>query len=131
MILRILLLSFLLPAPCAREMCSCAIPPVERALEGAEVAFTGVVLSGPGPDVPSPEGPLVLRVTRRFKGTLGETITLHDGGACAVGFRPGTEYVVYATRRYDGVLHTSFCHRSRRLADAADDLRALDALARP
>ena len=135
---RLLLLALLLPAPapCAAGMCSCRIPPVEQALAGAEVAFTGVpvdgaVLSEHGADVLSTQEPLVLRVTRRFKGTLGDTIILRDGGACAVGFRLGTEYVVYATRGVDGVLHTSFCHRSRRLADAAEDLRELDAIARP
>jgi hypothetical protein len=114
-------------APCpAATMCSCAVPSVEIALDRAEAAFTGVVVGGgvfPGSG--GPDDPVVFRVTRRFKGAAGDTVTLVDGGACAVGFRRGEEYMVYANRRYDGVLHTTFCHRSRVLTQAADDLRGL------
>lgn len=131
MILPILLLALLVPdpAPCADPVCSCVIPPVERALEAAEVAFTGVVGGEPGAaDSISPRDPAVLRVTRRFKGAPGDSIAIHDGGSCAVYFRPGEEYLVFATRRYDGVLHTTFCHRSRPVAHAEEDLRALAGL---
>lgn len=107
-------------------MCSCSVPSVEIALERAEVAFTGVVVAGGvSPQPTGPDDPVVFRVTRRFKGAAGDTVTLVDGGACAVGFRRGEEYMVYAGRRYDGVLHTTFCHRSRMLTEAADDLRGL------
>jgi hypothetical protein len=119
------LLSGAAPCPIA-AMCSCSIPPVEIALERAEVAFTGVVVAGGVSEHPTgPDDPVVFRVTRRFKGAADDTVTLVDGGACAVGFRRGEEYMVYADRRYDGVLHTTFCHRSRALTQAADDLRGL------
>jgi hypothetical protein len=119
------LLSGTVPCPTG-AMCSCRIPPVEIALEEAEAAFTGVVVAGGVSPQPSgPDDPVVFRVTRRFKGATGDTVTLVDGGACAVGFRRGEEYMVYASRRYDGVLHTTFCHRSRALTQAADDLRDL------
>ncbi|HEX6372197.1 MAG TPA: hypothetical protein VF006_24985 [Longimicrobium sp.] len=100
---------------------------MQIALERAETAFTGVVVQGGvSPEPGRPDDPVVFRVTRRFKGVAGDSITLVDGGSCAVGFRRGEEYVVYANRRgFDGVLHTTFCHRSRALTQAADDLRVL------
>ncbi|HEU4883440.1 MAG TPA: hypothetical protein VFT45_14360 [Longimicrobium sp.] len=102
------------------------MPSVQMALEHAEVAFTGVVIAGGiSPQRAGPDDPVAFRVTRRFKGGGADTITLVDGGTCAVGFRRGQEYMVYASRRYDGVLHTTFCHRSRVLTQAADDLRDL------
>jgi hypothetical protein len=134
MILPILLFALLVarPAPCADPpMCSCAIPPVEAALEKAEVAFAGVVTGEPDPAGEDRyRESAVFQVTRRFKGAAGDSITIYDDGSCAVVFRPGEEYLILATRRYDGVLYTTFCHRSRTAAQAEDDLRGLAALPR-
>lgn len=51
-----------------------------------------------------------------------------DAGGCAVGFREGDSYLVYAVRGGDGVLRTSYCMRTRHLSEVAEDLRVLGAL---
>ena len=71
-----------------------------------------------------------LRVSRVWKGSFGETaiiVTGGGGGDCSFEFTVGEEYLVYVFPARRGGLYASSCSRTRRLANAADDLRDLGA----
>ena len=84
-----------------------------------------------------------LMVTRTLRGAVGSSITMsplnrpdaeqiaaslahdkvHAGmNSCAYGFRPGQDYLVYATRHPDGRWTTSLCSGTKPLAEAVPDL---------
>jgi hypothetical protein len=110
-------------------LCSCAIRSPEVSLAGAQVVFEGVVAQ-----VEEMSGelgqPVTLRVTRAWKGAAADTLVVHDAHPCGVYFRVGEAYLVYGIRTPDGRLYTTFCARSRLLADAAEDLRAFQEMSR-
>lgn len=142
--------------PCAdAAFCKCGLPPVRDELARSDVVFSGGVvhlgeLQGGAMPAGTPgridsagripvsladgwEGrqgvPVTLRVDRAWKGVAaGDRVVVLDAAACAVGFQAGQAYVVYAVR-WDGVLATSFCMRTRSLPHAADDARVLDSIA--
>ena len=59
-----------------------------------------------------------------------EIVTGLGDGDCGYPFRPGVEYVVYASKNAEGRLATSICSRTRPLAQAAEDLGYFEAMAR-
>ena len=69
------------------------------------------------------------KVERSFLGVSdGDTIDIHTGfgfGDCGFPFQKGQEYVVYAYKEEDGLLHTSVCSRTSPLMRAAEDLNEL------
>ena len=70
-------------------------------------------------------------VEKRVRGTLGATVdvrTGNGGGDCGFDFKIGERYVVYAYRHTDGSLGTGICSRTRRAAEAAEDLAYFAAL---
>jgi hypothetical protein len=136
--------------------CKCGLQTVQGELARSDAVFTGVVLhvgeiggdvvprgartqidSVGSPIVTATFGwegepilPVTLRVDHAWKGTAaGDRIVVSDAPMCAVGFRAGGEYVVYAIRGADGILRTSYCMRTRSLPHAADDVRVLDSIA--
>jgi hypothetical protein len=109
--------------------CSCAIRSPEISYAQAQAVFEGVVVHVG--DMSGDLGqPVSLRVTRAWKNAAAETAIVHDAHPCGVYFHPGETYLVYALRAEDGRLYTTFCARTRRVADAAEDLRALEAIER-
>ena len=70
-----------------------------------------------------------------FRGISTPTVsvvTAGSGPACGYGFQPGERYLVYASQTEDGkALVTGICSRTRLLAEAAEDLRFLQALSAP
>jgi hypothetical protein len=59
-----------------------------------------------------------------------EIATGMGGGDCGYPFQPGEDYVVYAYKNAEGRLETNICSRTRPLAQAADDLRYFEVMAR-
>ncbi|HEX6372196.1 MAG TPA: hypothetical protein VF006_24980 [Longimicrobium sp.] len=128
--------------PCAPEpFCKCGLNTVEAELARSDAVFTGVVLRVGGlagtVEAPAAGGagaaeaswPVALRVDRVWKGAAaGDSIVVADVAICAIGFRPGEPYLVYALRDRDGVLRTSYCMRTRALEQAAADVPLLDAV---
>ena len=57
------------------------------------------------------------RVTRRWKGKVGETVAIDHSEAvcciCGVAFEPGKSYRIFAIRGNKGRLHTSTCTAPR------------------
>src|SRR5207253_2413247 len=51
------------------------------------------------------------------------------GGDCGYDFHAGTDYVVYAYKNAAGQLETGICSRTRPLADAAEDVAYIHAVA--
>ena len=122
--------------------CTCGTPgpPCQGAFQ-ADAVFSCTAASVVAlPDErPSPPGtfrpPRAIRVS--FVGVTGflgirdasiDIMTAGDGAACGYTFLQGERYLVYARRADDGALVVSLCSRTRPLADAADDLRFLEAL---
>jgi len=59
-----------------------------------------------------------------------DIVTGLGGGDCGYPFQPGIDYFVYAFKNAEGQLETGSCSRTRPLAEAAEDLRYLQAMAR-
>lgn len=133
----ILLLSlamiFLAIAPSPAETCSCApVKPPSEAASEAGLVFSGKVTAIVLDDAANELGRRDIKfdVQEVFRGPKSAEIELRSRGggsaACDFSFRIGQEYLVYAYRRDDdGPWMTSTCSRTRRLREAADDLRHL------
>src|SRR5438552_2829611 len=124
--------------------CSCAAsgPPCQNAFQ-VDAVFAGTVRSiSPLPDDGPPLRPGEYRIPRAlrvefvaviaFRGVQAPTmsiLTAGSGPVCGYDFKQGERYLVYATRAKDGTgLVTSICSRTRRFADASEDVRFLQTL---
>ena len=116
----------------------------QRAISRSDAVFSGEVvgfekLEKPPPDtmmmeetmltVPSPRKVAVtLRVSEVWKGpkqrTVWFTTPFADGGSCAIGFKEGREYLVYANGGRDG-LRVDGCSETKQLSNAGADLALL------
>ena len=100
-------------------------PTVE--MQGASVVFAGRAVSkesGRRPD----DVVVTFEVSRAWKGApdaVRFVETVDFGPACGYEFEVDEEYIVYGYLDRDGVLETSACDRTRRLAFAQEDLEAL------
>lgn len=110
-------------------LCSCAIRSPQVSHARAEAVFEGVV-TRVGEMSGELGQPVTLRVTRAWKGADADTLVVYDMHPCGVYFRAGEGYLVYGMRAEDGRLYTTFCARSRPLADAGEDVRALESISR-
>lgn len=127
--------------------CSCPSsgPPCQNVFQ-VDAVFLGTVLSisavpDDGPSLRLGEAQIwrALRVefadVRPYRGIQGSAVsvvTAGDGAACGYAFKQGERYLVYAYRKPDGSgLVTGICSRTRRFADAGDDLRFLQTLSAP
>ncbi len=113
--------------------CSCT-PPDSPAheLDRAAAVFAGRVTKTEDPAT----GPIVgsmdpitvtFEISTVWKGAAKPTLsvtTARSGASCGFTFTKGEEYLVYASAS-DARLHVSLCSRTRRLTDAADDLKEL------
>ena len=116
--------------------CSCGPygPPCQNAFQ-VDAVFMGTVAR----ITPVPDGfriPHGVRVDftavvafRGLQSPIASVVTAGSGPACGYTFKEGERYLVYARRAADGIgLTTNICSRTRRLADAGDDLRFLRTL---
>ena len=127
--------------------CSCepSGPPCQNAFH-VDAVFAGTVLSisalpDEGPPLRPGEFriPQALRVEfaevmalRGIQGAAVSVLTAGSGPACGYAFKVGERYLVYASRNQNGTgFVTGICSRTRRLADAGDDLRFLQTLSTP
>ena len=71
-----------------------------------------------------PQSRVRFRVIEAFRGTNATEIDIFSNhSTCDVGFREGSEWIVYAFPRYDGPgLTTTVCSRTRLLVDGGEDL---------
>jgi hypothetical protein len=111
--------------------CSCAPPPPpKKALEQASAVFAGKVTAV---ERDGSENVVTISVSRTWKGTEGQTVqvrTLASGSLCGYGFQKGKSYLVYCNKApkkngKSGALTTHLCTRTKLLANANDDLKAL------
>jgi hypothetical protein len=124
--------------------CSCGAsgPPCQNAFQ-VDAVFAGTVLGisalpDEGPPLPPGEfrSPQAVRVefgdVVAFRGVQGPTLsvlTAGSGPACGYAFKQGERYLVYASRNPNGTgFVTGICSRTRRLAEADDDLGFLQTL---
>ena len=115
--------------------CSCTPPPSPAdALARAAAVFAGRVTKTEDPatgPIRSSMDPITVthEISTVWKGASGPSVsvtTARDGASCGFTFAKGEEYLVYASAVRAG-LHVSLCSRTRRLANAADDVKALGA----
>src|ERR1051326_4260095 len=95
-----------------------------------------VARSAGDPIRPIPRAFRVIRmqVTEVLSGIAGgqkeiDIVTGLGGGDCGYPFQAGIDYFVYAFKNAEGQLETGICSRTRPLAEAAEDLRYLQAMA--
>ena len=119
-----------LAAPALVVACSCEPPPSPKdALNGSSAVFAGKVtaIAAAGDS----HHAVKFEITSSWKGTKGKTVTVvthKDGATCGYGFAKVKSYLVYASQVKDKdktVLKTNICTRTRLLADATEDLKAL------
>ncbi len=119
------ILALALPSPA--HACSCAEPPPPAlALQRAAAVFEGTAIAA----IASDDGQTAnvgLRVSRQWKGTPGETIsvmTAANPATCGFPFESGKTYLVYA-ETMNGQLAVSLCSRTRPIEAADDDIASL------
>lgn len=113
--------------------CSCPVPPPPgEALDQADVVFSGRVVNY----IDQPEGPKVssadlvkakFNVSKIWKGPQETTFvvsTARHSLSCGYSFEKGTEYIVYAFDKDDGLI-TTVCTRTKPLSRAKEDLAKL------
>ena len=116
--------------------CTCSLPPINQSLarqvvgskNDAKAVFSGEVVEV----IEGPEDSfnvvVRLRVERTWKGVRAGEVSIatgRGGGDCGYGFEAGERYLVYAYGSAGGQLGTNICQRTRRLADAKEDLKVL------
>ncbi|MCG8419708.1 MAG: hypothetical protein MJE77_17380, partial [Proteobacteria bacterium] len=115
--------------------CSCARVDVEEAFTQSDAILIGEVVtieqsSGVPDDGPSSVYRVTVRATRWFKGESQVDIAVHTSGSdasCGFAFEVGQSYLIYASR-YEGILGTGLCTRTRLVDGAEDDIQALERL---
>jgi len=135
----------LFPRPAAA--CSCAgTPSTPGALRSSDLVFLGTVVSVSSPlysmrrtnadgsiTISGGTQPSEVRfsVVRTFRGVATESITMRSssGNSCDFTFARGESWLIYADVR-DTVVSTHKCKRTRLQAEASQDLRYLEGVAR-
>lgn len=135
-ILVAILLATALSAPSSVRACSCAAPATaEEALERASAAFSGEVTRVRQPLLDrlgltdTGEHEVRFRVIRAWKGVNTSEVVVRTrltGEACGYPFVPGGAYLVFVREILPGV-ETGICTGTRDLADADEEVRALEA----
>lgn len=111
--------------------CVCAgWPSAPDAWAGSKLVFVGVVDRADPPNASVLAQTAWVTVKEPFKGvSVREQIVLKQAGNdCAPKFDAGSEVLFYLSKLEPGFWVAPGCHRSRSLADAADDLLFLRAL---
>lgn len=133
----LLALAVSLVDPSTLEACSCGTsgPPCQAAWS-ADAKFSGTVRSIDVSEEVNGDHRRVLEtvvrfdVDQRFLNVPSGPVDIVTIGlsTCAYSFTRGEKYVVYARRLADGRFTTSICSRTRRLAEAAEDVKYLSML---
>jgi hypothetical protein len=115
--------------------CSCIMPgPPCQSAWNADAVFSGTVVSIQQIDNNSDGRPwesrlVTFNVQRGFiNGPVGtvDIVTGMGGGDCGYQFKPGVQYLVYASKSpTSGRLSASICSRTKPFAEATEDLRYL------
>jgi hypothetical protein len=114
--------------PQSASACKCMLLEPAAAAEQASAVFEGrVVEVADVASAPMPRRQVTFRVVRAWKGMQSEQVVLTTAGesaACGIDFVRDQNYVVYASKDGDALTANS-CSRTRLLAAADDDLKAL------
>lgn len=114
--------------PQSASACKCMLLEPAAAVEQASAVFEGrVVEVADVASSPMPRRQVTFRVVRVWKGMQSEQAVLTTAGesaACGIDFVRDQNYVVYASKDGDA-LTASSCSRTRLLAAADDDIKAL------
>jgi hypothetical protein len=79
-------------------------------------------------DIPADDIRATVETKEIIKGQPGRVVEfLTDNGCCycSFGFEIAEEYLLFAKQEEDGTYRTSICSRSRKLVEAAADLKRL------
>lgn len=125
--------------PAASEACSCVGPyPACQATWQSAAVFVATVIrideAKPSAARPFDMRRVRVRITEGLRGDVGDeadVFTGRGGGDCGFDFAEGQQYLIYAYRAPDSAaLSTGICSRTRRLAEATEDLAYLRGPAR-
>lgn len=113
------------------QACSCNPASMEPNLNAAHI-FQGAVMKL-AHDPQKMSITATVRVDKVYQGTVSgdvEVSTIDAGSMCGFEFKKGETYLIYATAP-EPPFDTSLCSPSKRLADAAEDLKLLEDRAAP
>ena len=114
--------------PLAAYACSCVPPPPpKQSLDNASAVFSGKVTKTEKTDF---QLKATIQVENVWKGDVTETTvvtTCSNGACCGFGFAEGESYLIYAFKPANADFSANMCSRTKRLADAGDDLKELGA----
>lgn len=131
-----LAIGLLLLSSTAVLACSCELPKqgetvkqaVKRAHQNSNAVFAGEVVEV----ITNPKVfylKVRFKVERSWKNARTEELTIRTGrsigGDCGYRFEVGEHYLVYAYGSEREMLETNICQRTRKLADAEEDLKLL------
>ena len=115
-------------APFAGWACSCLPPPpADQAFTQAAAVFVGTVQQVKRAEQLNVKF-VTLQVEQAWKGAVTKRVTVQtciDGACCGYGFQEKESYLVYAHGAGKS-LSVSLCSRTRPLAQADDDIAALN-----
>ena len=110
--------------------CSCiSLSPPRPEFARVDAVFSGYVTEIDRTDEAYDVVRVTVEVLTAWKGITGRRVMVHtgwSGAQCGYSFRVGESYLIYAYRSSDGTLRTNMCMRTRPLAGAEEDFRALD-----
>lgn len=110
--------------------CSCVTAPLPQAVEGSTAVFEGLVTTVEEGEGTPKARRVSFKVVRLWKGDEdAEQVSVHtaaDSSRCGVPFVEGKSYLVFAQGE-EGALQVNACSRTRRTAEADDDLAGLGA----
>lgn len=130
--------ALLLLLPAATQACSCNLPPlkksekqlIELGRKASKAVFVGEVVEISVPTITSGESTWVsevkFKVRKWWKGAGAEEVSVFTANVCCIcgyEFKVGESYLVYA--HGENRLSTDTCTRTRKLAEAEDDLKVL------
>lgn len=131
------LLGFIFFGNGSAEACSCTEVSLAEAVAKYDAVFVGKVTklevtrdrdAQPHDDIPVDDIRATVEAREVIKGQPGKVVEfLTDNGCCygSFGFEIAEEYLLFAEEAKDGTYSTSLCSRSRKLVEAAADLKTL------
>ncbi|HYH44545.1 MAG TPA: hypothetical protein VEG34_02590 [Thermoanaerobaculia bacterium] len=131
------LLGFVFFSNGSAEACSCAEVSLAEAIAKYDAVFVGKVVklevtrdrdARPHDDIRVDDIRATVETREIIKGQPGKVVEFStDNGCCycSFGFEIAEEYLLFAKEAKDGTYSTSLCSRSRKLVEAAADLKTL------
>lgn len=130
--MRLAFMVLALLTPVQASPCDCTPKrPVAVEFAAADAVFVGTLqaeaILEPTKRHPNGKMNLIFEVEAGYKNVTRKSVTMFNRSrsTCALRFRQGQSYLIYAFKTTKGELHTHVCSRTAGIDDAIDDIEAL------